>query len=370
MLYVPVLSADGKPLMPCHPARARALVRKGRAVRRFKKGFFYVQLLDRADGAVQPVACGIGPGSKWEGLTVKDAQRTFVNLHADAVTHVKEAVKARRNMRRGRRYRKTPCRKPRFHHSLGGLPPSTRARWGWKLRLVRFLACLYPISVCAVEDVKASTRQGRRWWNTRFSPLEVGKAWFYGELSRLARVTVLPGYDTKRLRDVRSLPKTARKAAETFWAHCVDAWVLAASAVGGSVPDNTRIIRVAPLRFRRRSLHLREPAQGGGRRRHGGTVSLGLRHGTQVLHPRFGFCYVGGHMGNRLSLHAMGDGRRLTQTARFEDLTVLAPCSWRVWAPGKAAKGGKAALLPRAEARGLRAAGNWWLSLPANHRRR
>ncbi len=64
MLYVPVLSADGKPLMPCHPATARELVRKGRAVRRFRNGFFYIRLLDRTDGAVLPVACGIDPGSK------------------------------------------------------------------------------------------------------------------------------------------------------------------------------------------------------------------------------------------------------------------------------------------------------------------
>lgn len=30
--YVPVVSSSGSPLMPCHPARARELVRKGRAL--------------------------------------------------------------------------------------------------------------------------------------------------------------------------------------------------------------------------------------------------------------------------------------------------------------------------------------------------
>src|SRR5579875_2891716 len=68
--YVPVVASAGKPLMPCHPARARGLVRKGRAVRRFRKGFFYIQLVDRADGDVQPVACGMDPGSKREGITM------------------------------------------------------------------------------------------------------------------------------------------------------------------------------------------------------------------------------------------------------------------------------------------------------------
>jgi hypothetical protein len=84
--YVPVVSSAGKPLMPCHPARARELVRRGRAVRRFRKGFFYIQLLDRSWGQTQLVAGGIDPGSKREGFTVKDAKRTFLNLLADALT--------------------------------------------------------------------------------------------------------------------------------------------------------------------------------------------------------------------------------------------------------------------------------------------
>jgi hypothetical protein len=325
--------------MPCHAARARELVRKGRAVRRFRKGIFYIQLLDRKDGETQPVACGIDPGSKWEGFTVKDAKRTFINIHADAVTHVKEAVKLRREMRRSRRNRKTPCRKPRFNRSRGGLPPSTKARWDWKLRLSRFLVTLYPISIFMVEDVAAKKRQGQRRWNESFSVLEVGKIWFYREISRIAPVTLVRGYATKILRDSLGLEKSSRKSEETFRAHCVDSWVLAAFAVGGTISDNTRIIRIAPLRFRRRSLHLCQPDKGGVRRRHGGTTSLGLKRGTQVLHQRFGFCYVGGYMGDRLSLHAMQDGRRLTQKARRQDLIVLTPCSWRAWTPEKAVPG-------------------------------
>lgn len=129
MLYVPVVSSTGKPLMPCHPARARELVRKGRAVRRFDRGMFYIRLLDRADGDVQPVACGIDPGSKKEGFTVKSEAHTYLNLQADAVTWVEDAIETRRNMRRNRRYRKTPYRAPRFNRSRGTLAPSTKASW-------------------------------------------------------------------------------------------------------------------------------------------------------------------------------------------------------------------------------------------------
>jgi len=332
--YVPVVSSAGKPLMPCYPARARELVRMGRALRRFRKGLFYIQLLDRDNGQVQPVACGIDPGSRWEGLTVKDAKRTLLNVLADAVTHVREAVAARREMRRNRRYRNTPCRKPRANRRLGGIPPSTMARWDWKLRLARFLSSLYPISLFVVEDVRAETRKEQKRWNTSFSPLQVGKEWFYAELAKLAPVTLVPGHETARMREELGLAKS-RKDEESFWSHCVDSWVLAASAVGGAAPEDTRVVRIAPLRWRRRSLHLRQPAKGGVRRRHGGAVSLGLRRGTQVLHPRFGLCYVGGYMGERLSLHSVQDGRRLTQHARLDQLRVLAPCSWRLWIPDR-----------------------------------
>ncbi len=346
--YVPVLSRTGKPLMPCHPARARELVRRGRAVRRFRKGFFYIQLLDRSDGQVQPTACGIDPGSKWEALTVKDAKRTFLNVLADAVTHVGEAVATRRQMRRARRCRKTPCRKPRGNRGRGSIPPSTRARWGWKLRLAGLVCSLYPAGLFVVEDVKAPTRKAQRAWNASFSPLQVGKEWFCAELARFGSVVLVPGHETARMREQLGLPKSSRKDSESFWSHCVDSWVLAASATGGTVPEDTRIVRVAALRFRRRSLHLRQPSKGGVRRRHGGTVSLGLRRGTQVLHPRWGICYVGGHMGGRLSLHSMRDGQRLTQHADPGELCVLAPCSWRVWIPR--AKGGE----PRAFLPGLK----------------
>jgi hypothetical protein len=44
--------------MPCHPARARELVRKGKAVRRFNRGMFYIQLTEREDGDIQPIALG------------------------------------------------------------------------------------------------------------------------------------------------------------------------------------------------------------------------------------------------------------------------------------------------------------------------
>lgn len=315
--------------MPCHPARARELVRKGRAVRRFDRGMFYVRLVDRRDGATQPIAVGIDPGSKKEGITVKSEVHTFLNIQADAVTWVSKAIETRRNMRRARRNRKTPCRANRQNRARGCLPPSTRARWQWKLRLAWWLARLYPVVQFVVEDIKARTT-GQRRWDLSFSPLEVGKQWFYDELRSLAPVELKQGWETKALRDGLGLKKTKAKMAEVFAAHCVDSWVLANWWTGGHTkPDNTRLLCVTPLRFHRRQLHALQSAMGGVRRPYGGTRSLGFTRGSLVRHPQHGVCYVGGTMGARVSLHSRVDGRRLCQTAKPSDCKFLAYSSWR-----------------------------------------
>jgi hypothetical protein len=315
--------------MPVHPSRARELVRKGRALRRFSRGLFYIRLTDRVGGDVQPVACGIDPGSQKEGFTVKSEKQTFLNIQADAVDWVKNAVEVRRNMRRSRRFRNTPCRANRKNRSCGSLPPSTKARWQWKLRLSKWLSRLYPISVFVVEDVKAKTK-GRREWDSNFSPLEVGKAWFYNELSKLAVVKTASGWQTKQMRDALGAKKISHKSSEIFEAHCVDSWVLARAAVGGSgIPDNTRLLCITPLRFHRRQLHAFQPAKGGIRRSYGGTRSLGFKRGSLVKHPKYGVVHVGGTMGGRISLHSLEDGKRLCRNAKPSECKFLSYSSWR-----------------------------------------
>src|SRR5436190_20330312 len=103
--FVPVVSSSGKPLMPTTNRKADKLIARGRAVRRFDRGLFYIQLLDREDGYTQEIAVGIDPGSKKEGVTVKSKAHTYLNIQMDAVTWVKDAVETRRIMRKKRRYR-------------------------------------------------------------------------------------------------------------------------------------------------------------------------------------------------------------------------------------------------------------------------
>ncbi len=329
MLFVPVVSSTGKPLMPCHPARARELIRKGKAVRQFDRGIFYIRLLNRSDGVTQPIAIGVDPGSKKEGLTVKSASHTYVNINADAVTFVKEAKKSQKDSRRSRRQRKTPCRQPRFNRVRRGIPPSTKSRWQWKLRMINWLRRLFPISNVVVENVAANTK-GKPRWDLMFSPIEVGKQWFYDEVRKLAILRTFGGYETKAMRDELGLKKTKKKTAEVFEAHCVDSWVLANAVVGGHTkPDNTRLLCVTPLRLHRRELHYRQPSRKGTRPTYGGTRSQGFKKGSIVRHTKYGISYIGGTSNERITLHHMENGKRLTQDAKPSDIQFLAYSTWR-----------------------------------------
>lgn len=331
MQYMPVLSSTGKRLMPCHAARARQLIRAGKAVKRFDRGICYLVLTERQTGDTQPVALGIDPGSKKEGYTLQTEQHTLLNIQADAVTWVKEHVETRRQMRRTRRYRKTPCRANRQNRARGGIPPSTRARWGWKLRIARWLARYYPITAIVIEDVAAITLNGKRRWNQSFSPIQVGKHWCYAELEQIAPVQPVPSHYTKPLRVQSGLKKSQNKTSDRWDAHCVDSFVLASYAVGGpSKPTSTHILYLVPLRFHRRQLHRLQPEKGGRRKPYGGTLSLGLKRGMWVRHPKWGITYIGGTTKGRISLHEMQTGKRLTQAANVSDCQPLCTASWRV----------------------------------------
>jgi hypothetical protein len=296
----------------------------------WKGGVWCVRLnVEPSARQTQPIAVGIDPGSKKEALVVKSAAHTYLNVQADAVTHVKEAMETRHTMRRVRRFRKTPCRAPRSNRGRGGIPPSTKARWDWKRRLWSWLTHLFPITSFKVEDIKAATKRKRR-WDRSFSPLEVGKQWFYRELGKMAPVQTRSGWETKQLRDALGVKKGKSKLAETFRAHCVDAWVLAWVVVGGSqVPDNIRLLCVTPLQWHRRQLHRLQPERGGKRKPYGGTRSGGFKRGTLVQHPKYRVVYVGGTLNGRLSLHHPQTGQRLCQNAKASECRIRTRLNWR-----------------------------------------
>lgn len=343
--FVPIFDSQNRPLMPTKPQRADRWVHSGRATPFWKKGIWCIRLNTEPSARnLQPVVVACDPGSKREGFTTKSQAHTYLNLQSHAVDWVSDAVETRRNMRRTRRYRNTPCRSPKKNYDRGKfLAPSTKARWQAKLRIIKFCQCLFPISHIAIEDIKAKTWKGARKYNASFSPLEVGKQWFYAECQKLAILELFDGYEhTYQTRAILGLKKSKNKLSVDFSSHCVDSWVLAYLVVGGApVPDNRNVIEFIPLRFHRRQLHRLEHARGHIRSRYGGTISAGFKRGSIVKHPKYGFCYVGGWQEsptkkelNRktISLHSIETGKRLTQNANSSDIKFLSYNSWRVTA--------------------------------------
>jgi len=332
-MYVPVVDSNQRPLMPTTPNRARRWIESGKATGFWKRGIFCVRLnVDPSNRNTQPIAIGIDPGSKREAYTVKSQAHTYLNILAHAVDWVKDAVETRRNMRRTRRGRKTPCRQPRANRLVNTkrLPPSTKARLQWKLRICWWLSKMFPITAFVVEDIKAKTWKNSRKWNASFSPLEVGKFWFYDQLRQLRLLETLSGIETKELRDSLGLKKTKNKLAEKFEAHNVDSFVLANWYTSGHTqPDNKQLLVVIPLRFHRRQLHRLEHAPGHIRSPYGGTMSLGFKRGSLVKHPKYGLTYIGGSSKGRVSLHSVETGKRLCQNAKPQDIKFLTYNTWR-----------------------------------------
>jgi len=130
-----VLDSQQKPLDPCHPARARELLKAGKAAV-FRRYPFTIILKERSGGFVQPLALKIDPGSKTTGLTlVLEGKRGKKVVWGAELHHRGAAIKAdlasRAALRGSRRSRTTRYRPARFLNRArpaGWLPPSLMHR--------------------------------------------------------------------------------------------------------------------------------------------------------------------------------------------------------------------------------------------------
>ncbi|MFG3037823.1 RNA-guided endonuclease IscB [Streptomyces sp. NPDC048330] len=140
-----VLSRDGLPLMPCHPARARALLARGRAVVA-RHTPFTIRLKDRshAEAEVSGVELRIDPGSRGTGLALTETRRqravdgSLVVVRRGLVSvelrhrgpQIHQAMVRRAGYRRRRRsaLRYRPARFANRARQPGWLAPSLRHR--------------------------------------------------------------------------------------------------------------------------------------------------------------------------------------------------------------------------------------------------
>lgn len=154
--------------MPCRPARARRLLKSGRArvVRLFP---FTIRLTDRLieDSKLQPVLVKIDPGSRRSGFAVVRADEKghhhalfFIELvHRGA--SIRDALTGRSACRRRRRGN-LRHRAPRFLNRTkpqGWLPPSLRHRVDTATAWVAKLVKLAPVTGIVEELVKFDTQK-------------------------------------------------------------------------------------------------------------------------------------------------------------------------------------------------------------------
>ncbi|WP_327102386.1 RNA-guided endonuclease IscB [Nonomuraea glycinis] len=161
-----VLDKHGRPLDPCHPARARCLLASGRAVV-VRHTPFVIRLRDRvaADSTVQGVEAGIDPGSKHTGIAIFRAEGgARTGLFSIQLNHrggkIRDKLAARAAYRRGRRSRNLRYRAPRFSNRAkpeGWLAPSLRHRVDTTMSWVDRLSRWTPVRAVHVERVAFDT---------------------------------------------------------------------------------------------------------------------------------------------------------------------------------------------------------------------
>ncbi|MGW3134686.1 RNA-guided endonuclease IscB [Streptomyces sp. NPDC001139] len=165
-----VLSKEARPLMPCHPARARELLRRGRAVVA-RQVPFTIRLKDRTltDSEVQGVQLRIDPGSKGTGLVLTDekkepragsaAMAVRRGLISVELRHRGDQIRVCMQQRAGYRHRRRSAncrhRAPRSNNRgrpPGWLPPSLRHRVDTTLSQATRLCRYAPVTEIHLES--------------------------------------------------------------------------------------------------------------------------------------------------------------------------------------------------------------------------
>jgi len=170
-----VVDAEGKPLLPTHPARARKLLREGRA-KVIQVVPFTIQINRIIENPVGSFVAGVDDGSKYVGVVIINDKtnevvfRGGIRLRQD----VKRLMKQRSDYRRSRRTRKLRYRQPRFSNRKGcKIVPSIKCRKDSILRFLKDMMKRVNIIKVIVEEVKFNHFRFR--FGKFFSLVEQGK---------------------------------------------------------------------------------------------------------------------------------------------------------------------------------------------------
>ncbi len=151
MSKVLLISTQKQPLDPIHPAVARQLLKNKKAAvfRRYPFTLILKESIPQLEATVHPLRLKIDPGANITGFAVVNDVTGEIPFAAE-LTHrgfaIRDSLKSRRSLRRGRRNRHTRYRQPRFNNRKrfeGWLAPSLQSRieniMTWVNRLSKFM---------------------------------------------------------------------------------------------------------------------------------------------------------------------------------------------------------------------------------------
>ena len=152
-----VIDSNKKPLAPCRPVVARKLLSAGKAAV-FRQYPFTIILKKEVSAVVTPCEIKIDPGSKTTGLAVLlGNQVIWATELAHRGQQIQNALLSRRQLRRGRRGRKTRYRQARFLNRTrpkGWLAPSMAHRVETIATWVKRISQYCPVGSIAQELVR------------------------------------------------------------------------------------------------------------------------------------------------------------------------------------------------------------------------
>ncbi len=341
MIRVPVVSQDGKPLMPSKSSRARRWVKEGKAVGKWSDvGIYYVQLINPTGEETQPVIAGVDPGKSYAGIGVQSAKFTLARFHLILpFGWVKQRMEQRRMLRRSRRSRRINRqvtfnlrnhRQVRFNNrKQSKIPPSIKASRQLELRVVNELSKIFPLTAMGYERVRADVDRTKRKTaksGKGFSPVMSGQLWAISQMQTIAPVFIREGWQkdgngTSQIRKQLGLEKDKENKGEAKpETHAVDGVALACGyfvQYSRHITSNTQgylwkgdvnvtnsvfkiITRPGAVKrgkeygFFRRQLHFEVPDKSRARKRKGGTVTpFGFRVGDLVKASKGSEVFVG-----------------------------------------------------------------------------
>jgi len=267
----------------------------------------------------------IDPGSKWDGVAVISEKGVLTSGMLVLPSKVAEKLEQRRQMRRARRYRKTPRRAKRFDNRRrpdGWIAPSQKAKVDFRTKIVDELCKLYPVNRFAVEDVRFNHYKKR--WGKHFSTVEIGKTKFYQHLEKVGGLSLYDGVETSNQREKLGLPKNPIKRELSWDTHAVDAIAIGCAELGCENPYPPEFWVWKRFEYARRQLRRLEPDKSGIRRRYGGSWSIPPFKKADVVLWHGRLARVGGFMDSKVSLHSFGlRNKRFTQNASPDECTGL-----------------------------------------------